>query len=225
MEILIAGATGEIGKRVLSRLCNSPATSIIHVLTRSPIKPLSAKIITHQTDFNDLEDLSLHHINHCICCLGSTIKKAGDQAAFYKVDHDYVVNVGKTAKKHGAASMSVVSAVGANTHSSNTYLKTKGEMERDLSDLAFPSLAIFRPSLLTGDRSEFRLAEMAGGLIMSVLNPLLLGDMSRYRSISLDTVANAIAWQSLYATKASESPTVVHHTKIKEMSQHLKELI
>jgi uncharacterized protein YbjT (DUF2867 family) len=91
----------------------------------------------------------------------------------------------------------LVSAIGANSNSSNFYTKTKGETEEAIKETGLKSIHIYQPSLLTGDRKEHRLIEKIAAVLMKVIDPLLLGGLKKYRSIPAETVAVAMYKQSL----------------------------
>ena len=130
---------------------------------------------------------------------------------FKKVDRDYVHLVGKLAQRLNAKTCSVVSALGANAGSSNYYNQTKGEAEELLQDLGLNSLRIFRPSMLHGNRDEFRLKEAVGSAMLTIMTPLLLGPWEKYRAIRIDQVAKAMyesARQDYPALKIFESDEI-----------------
>jgi uncharacterized protein YbjT (DUF2867 family) len=126
------------------------------------------------------------------CALGTTIATAGSKEAFYQVDHDLVLAFAKNAKAAGASTFVLVSSVGAEARSSNFYLKVKGEIEKDLESIGFNSLIILRPSMLMGERKEFRLGELIGKGAMTLFNPLMFGSLSKYKGIQGKTVAKAM---------------------------------
>ena len=129
-----------------------------------------------------------------ICCLGTTIRVAGSQAAFAAVDRDAVVDFAKAAKEAGARQFLMVSSVGANASARNFYLKTKGEAEAGVRALGFDRVDIFRPGLLRGDRQG---PKRPGEAIMMAISPItdLLTPhvFDQYRSIAAESVAGAIA--------------------------------
>ncbi|MGY6743358.1 MAG: oxidoreductase [Cecembia sp.] len=106
---------------------------------------------------------------HAFCTLGTTIKRAGSEEKFYEVDHDFILNFALWAKKLGAKRFLVVSSLGADPQSNVFYSKVKGETEEDLKVIPFDYLGIFRPSLLLGNRSEFRLGEEIAKIFMKPL--------------------------------------------------------
>ncbi len=190
---LIAGATGAIGKQLLRTLNASDDYAEIHCIGRREPSISGEKITAHIVSYDALETLEdLPAIDDVFCTLGTTLKAAGSIENFKKVDRDYVHQVGKLAKRLDAKTMSVVSAVDANATSSNSYNQTKGEMEELLKSLELNSLRIFRPSLLHGPRSDFRLKEAIGFGALTVLAPLLQGRWKKYRAISTQQVAKAM---------------------------------
>ena len=152
-------------------------------LTRNP------KLVQHVVDFERLTELEWPRCDVLLCCLGSTIKAAGSQAAFRKVDFDYVVESARAARKAGATRLMVVSAMGADQHASVFYNRVKGEMEAAVVSLGFDAVVIFRPSFLTGNRIENRPGERFA------LSAMKIGDLflpKKYRSVPAPAVARAM---------------------------------
>ena len=189
MKAAVAGSTGFIGNILLSVLSDDGAFEAVTVLSRRPLQ-LPEKF--DQLIGNDLSEQKLSTIDIAFCALGTTIGTAGSKEAFYHVDHDLVIDFAKNAKAAGARTFVVVSSVGADPKTSNFYLRVKGETEKDLESIGFHSLIILRPSMLMGERKEFRLGELVGKGIMSIVNPLMLGPLSKYRGIQGATVAKAM---------------------------------
>jgi uncharacterized protein YbjT (DUF2867 family) len=156
------------------------------------------KLIQIPVNYDQLESLSLPvQVHHVFCALGTTIKTAGSQDAFRKVDHDYVVNLAKFCAKNGVRKFLVVSAMGADSSSRIFYNRVKGEMEVAIQQLSIPTVAIFRPSLLMGKRKEFRSGEKVAQAIMGVLGFLFVGAMKKYKAIPAIIVANAMIQTAL----------------------------
>jgi uncharacterized protein YbjT (DUF2867 family) len=112
--------------------------------------------------------------------------------AFRRVDFEFVVAFARLALGLGAGSLTVVSSLGADPEARSFYLRTKGEVERELAALGLPSLGIVRPSLLLGQRRELRIGERAGELALRIASPLLAGSLARYRPVHARTVARAM---------------------------------
>lgn len=198
----IAGATGLIGRALTEALLASAAFDQVITFTRQAPGFEHPKLRAIELpDFNrigetvaQLETL----IAEGFSALGTTIKTAGSQEAFRRVDCDFNSAFAAACEGAGARAFNLVSSVGADAHSSNFYLHCKGETEKQLIDLRFEHLRIFRPSLLIGARKEERIGEGLGQLAAPFLSPLLLGPLRLYKPIKAVEVARAMA-------KAAES--------------------
>ena len=189
MIAVISGATGLVGSLLLPRLLNDKLVSkVISVGRRSAgVKHDKLEEVIapemHQLDAAKLKgDLYF-------CCLGTTIKVAGSQENFYRVDHDAVVEFGKVAKHHSAKSLLVVTASGANAKSMIFYNRVKGETERDLRALQLNRLVIFHPALLMGNRGEQRNAEQTFVKIAAQLESWIPASIYRRLATSADLLA------------------------------------
>ncbi|GAB4017983.1 oxidoreductase [Spirosoma koreense] len=185
---LVLGATGLIGNLVTHRLVDSPFYEKVKVLVRKPLNWQHPRLQEIQFDFDHPNGL-LTQADDIFCCLGTTIKKAGSRDAFRKVDYQYPIDIAQLSLAAGARQFAVVTAVGANPASSIFYNRVKGEVERDLTNLHYPTLLIFRPSLLLGNRTEVRLGEQISSLLMRVLNPVI---PAKYKGVDADKVASAM---------------------------------
>jgi len=189
--VLVAGATGLVGREILADLLADRTVAAVHCVGRRPLTIQHAKLTSHVVDFAALP--SLPKIDECFIALGTTIKVAGSQAAFRSIDLDAVVGLALAARSSGASRLGVVSAMGANTQSSVFYNRIKGEMEVSLARMGFNSLVIARPSMVDGDREALdqapRLGERIGLRLMRGLKPLI---PANYRAISAKDVAHAL---------------------------------
>lgn len=149
-SVLIAGASGLVGREILNGLLADRGVAAVHSLGRRKLDVQHAKLTQYQVDFAALP--ALPAIDEAYIALGTTIKVAGSQEAFRAVDHDAVVAVATAARAAGAMRLGVVSAMGADTASTIFYNRVKGETEADLKALGFNALVIARPSFLAGNR-------------------------------------------------------------------------
>ena len=196
--LLLFGATGLVGQSVLTHALADPRISRLVAPTRHPLPP-HPKLANPGVDFDALPvDAPWWAVDGVICTLGTTIKKAGSQPAFRLVDHDYPLAVATLARRRGTASFALVSSVGANAASRTFYLRTKGETERDLAALNFPSLTILRPSFIGGARAERRPAEALALRVFGAVSWLI---PRRYRIGPAARIA-----QTLLATTLAASP-------------------
>ncbi len=190
-QALIFGSTGLIGNKVLQLLQKNPAYKIV-TFTRQASQQADA-ITNYVIDFKKPEEAAnLITGDVLFCCLGTTIRKAGSQAAFRAIDYELVLKIARIAVQQGVTRILVVSSIGADAQSGNFYLQTKGEMERDLQLLPFQRIKILRPSILTGQRKEFRLGEKVGIFFATVVAQFMTGNLRKYRPISAETVARAM---------------------------------
>jgi uncharacterized protein YbjT (DUF2867 family) len=159
LTALVAGASGLVGGECLKRLLASATYDRVVVLTRRDLGPRAkhSKIRQVVVEFDRLGDVREQlHADHVFCALGTTIGKAGSQAKFREVDCEYPLRLAKLARKEGAGHFSIVSALGASRSSPFFYSRVKGEVEEGLRAMGWPSLAIFRPSMIGGERAESR---------------------------------------------------------------------
>jgi uncharacterized protein YbjT (DUF2867 family) len=190
---VVAGATGLVGSLLLPRLAASADYAEIRVLGRRPPAQPHAKVKFVATDFSDLDrHAAALAADDVFCCLGTTIRKAGSQAAFERVDYHMVVDLARAAHQAGAKRFMVVSAVGASERAAAFYSRVKGRMEKAVAALPFEAVHIVRPSLLLGDRAERRPAEHIAQRLAPLLSPLLSGPLKKYRAVEADEVATAL---------------------------------
>jgi uncharacterized protein YbjT (DUF2867 family) len=191
---LVAGGSGLVGGQLLPLLLQAPQYTRVHALSRRPLPFDHPRLANRVVRFEASLQAQLKGLQcqDAFCCLGTTIREAGSQAAFRAIDRDLVVEFAQLALASGAERMVVVSALGANAASKNFYLRVKGEMEKALEGLRFRALDILEPSLLLGARRELRVLELSAQLAMHLVNPLLLGRWARFRAIPAATVAAAM---------------------------------
>jgi uncharacterized protein YbjT (DUF2867 family) len=168
-------------------LLASSTCSTVHVWLRRPLGREHPKLKSQIIDFDRLHDCRVE-AEDVYCCLGTTIKQAGSQAAFRRVDFDYVAGLAGAAARGGAKRLLVVSALGADSRSRVFYNRVKGEMEEAVRAAGVEKTLIFRPSLLSGPRALPRMGERIGLALGGVLGPLL----GKYRPIHADLVAAAM---------------------------------
>jgi uncharacterized protein YbjT (DUF2867 family) len=190
---LLAGATGLVGGHVLRLLLEDPEYERVTVLGRRDV-PVKHKKLAHRVaDFDRLaETTDVPRVQDVFCCLGTTIKQAGSQAEFRKVDYTYVVELARLTLRHRASQFLVVTAVGADPRSRVFYSRVKGEVEEALRRLQFDGVHIFRPSLLLGARARTRPLELLARMASPLVAWLMLGRLGRYRPITAARVARAM---------------------------------
>ncbi len=190
---LLLGASGLTGGHCLDYLLNDEHYKQVITLVRRPLPIEHPKLIQHQVDFNQLNDcLADSKINDVFCCLGTTIKKAGSQKAFYEVDYTYPTEIAKLSLANGAEQFLLISAIGANPGSSAFYNRVKGEVEEEIARYGFKGFYVFRPSLLLGKRQERRPAEEFGEKFSRWFSFIFIGAWKQYKPVASRAVAYAM---------------------------------
>jgi uncharacterized protein YbjT (DUF2867 family) len=190
---LLLGASGLVGRSCLELLLRESRYTAVHVVARSQLPQQHDRLRQHVIDFAALADtVAGIAAADVYCCLGTTIKKAGSQEAFRRVDYEYPLLAAQGAARSGGQQFLIVTALGADAGSRIFYNRVKGEVERDISALPLPTVHILRPSLLLGERDERRAAERVSKVVMAALGPLMIGGARKYRAIAGETVARAM---------------------------------
>lgn len=195
-SLMLAGATGLVGKQALARLLRDGNWTVC-VPARRDIGVRHAQLQVAVGELGDAATLAriereLPALDAFACAIGTTLKKAGSAAAFSAVDRDLVLALAGLARRRGARQAVVVSSVGASPGSSNLYLRVKGEMEAGIEALGFERCDFLQPGLLLGERGEHRPGEHLAQRLAPLYNPLLRGPLRRYRAVESTAVAAAL---------------------------------
>lgn len=202
---LLLGATGLVGAHVLLGLAADARWTRIVTLGRRPMPQAAPKHAHHVLDFDRMaEHAPWFACDDVLCCLGTTLRQAGSQEAFRRVDQDYPFAAAQLARGQGARQFLLVSSLGADARSRFFYTRVKGETEQALRAVGFESLSIFRPSQLAGERGTARPGEEWALAALRVFRPLLVGPLRTLRP----TLAHAVA-EAMVAV-AAERPPGVH---------------
>lgn len=186
----IVGATGLVGKQLLEQLLDHPAFKEVRIFVRRAPEYKHPKLSCHVVDFGDIKSWA-PKLNGDVLfsALGTTLKQAGSKENQYEIDFTYNFNFAEAALKNGIKSYVLVSSIGADAKSGVFYTRMKGELDDALGKLPFDNLVVLRPSSLTGNRKEKRVAEQISIPILKLLTKLVL---KKYRPISDITVARAM---------------------------------
>jgi uncharacterized protein YbjT (DUF2867 family) len=192
---IVAGASGLVGAHCLRRLLASGLHEHVVAFVRGPLNVTHKRLEQRTIDYERLGRMSAFpRVQDVFCCLGTTMKKAGSEEAFRKIDFEYVVRLAETSLRTGADHFYLVSAVGADSKSRIFYSRVKGEAEDSVAKLGFAGLHIFRPSFLVGHRPEKRPGEEFGIAAARFFSIALVGPARKYRPIKADTVARAMVY-------------------------------
>ncbi|HEV2605360.1 MAG TPA: NAD(P)H-binding protein [Microvirga sp.] len=189
MRLLLVGATGLVGRHVLALALSDPRIDAVVAPVRRDL-PARPKLLAPLVDFEQLpEAAEWWQADAVVCALGTTMRAAGSQEAFRRVDYSYPLSIARLAQQHGIPTFVLNSAIGADPSSRFFYNRVKGEVERDLAAVGFRSLTLVRPGLIGGTREEVRFGERAATLVFRALHPVL---PRRLRINPADTIARAM---------------------------------
>lgn len=210
--LMLVGATGLVGGAVLRQAQDDARVTRIVAPTRRKLSP-HPKLENPLVDFQNLPaEATWWAVDSVICTLGTTIRKAGSQEAFRRVDHDYPLAVARHARQHGARAFALNSATDADPRSRFFYNRVKGEVEAAIRAVGFPSLTIVRPALIGGDREEFRPTEFVAMRLLRLADPLL---PRRYRVVPHERIASVLLEAAVTAQPGEhiiESDAIVKET-------------
>jgi hypothetical protein len=235
---LISGTSGLVGMQLLHQLLQGSSYDYVLSVGRRKLSLKHGKLIQIDGDLSKLnswnweelvkaqslggeynsllDSISKKSVEiHAFSSLGTTIKVAGSKEKFYAIDHDLVIEFARWAKKIGASKFLYVSALGADSTSSVFYNKVKGETENDLKSIQFGYLGLFRPSLLLGNRSEFRMGELVASVLMKPLVWLKIA--KNIRPIYDYQVAKAMVKKAL--SSSTDSVEVVLSGQMQDLSK------
>ena len=185
---IVIGSTGLVGSELVKQLQASPHYSSVVLLNRRPSGSAQPKVSERILDFN-APDLAGVWADDFYCALGTTLRKAGSQAAQRQIDCEYPTMIATSLRNQGVKRIALVSSVGADAKAASFYLRTKGRLEENIIGLGFEQTVIVRPSFLIGRKNEVRMGEEAAILLMKLLSPFMFGALRKYKGIEASKVA------------------------------------
>jgi uncharacterized protein YbjT (DUF2867 family) len=213
---VIVGSTGAIGRQLVPLVQASPRFDKLVVLHHRPTPyARMPKFDERIVDFTRLPaPADGEDIEAVFCCIGTTQKKAGSTEAFQRVDRDIPIALARWAAANGATTFVGISSVDARASARSVYLKTKGQMEAGVAGAGLGSAYILRPSVLAGERDEYRLAERAANRVLAVIGPIMDGPLRKYRAVHTKTVAKAML---VCAERAAPGIHIVESDAVQEL--------
>lgn len=221
--VIIAGATGLVGSKVITQLVSQPGIHTLYSLSRRPLSDVpdpEDKIVPMiDADLSILnwdDQQSTPEVG--FICLGTTLKQAGSKENLRKVDVELVTNVARQMKMIGVKRLAVVSSLGANSRSRSHYLACKGQMEENIKEMGFDEVVFARPGPLIGQRSKPRTDEKIVQSIFSVIRPFMLGKLANFIPINAEDVAKAMIYQTF--SYQDEPIVYLQRKEILDLLQH-----
>lgn len=193
---LIAGATGLVGKKLLTHLLKDEDYNRIIIMNPSSVGYKNPKIKEYVCDFMALENAEgIFDVDDVFCCIGKTYGQAKEKNNYQITNIYFPKRMAYFSQKHGCKNFLVISGLGADSSSISFPYRVKGEMEKEVLKFQIPTIHIYRPSLITGKRKKFRLSEF---LLRLLLIPFF---RSRYKPIKADKLAASMADVAKYDKK------------------------
>ena len=198
-KILIVGASGLVGGEILENLKITDNDLIL--LSR---KKLLCENYINQIiiDFEDIDSLDTNlKVDEIYIAIGHKLSlseliyiKKNDRKNFVNVDLNYIKKIAEFAKNCGANSIGLISAIGANTKSFNTYLKVKGDVEQEIKLVGYKKIIIAHPSHLLGRRSgeQIPMSVKVFEQITNLFGYLMIGPLQKFRNVEAKKVAKGI---------------------------------
>lgn len=212
---LVVGATGLTGSELIHLLIKDTDYSTIKIFGRRKSGFSHPKIQEHITDLFNLISFENDFTGDvAFCCIGTTAKKTPNKDLYRKIDFGIPVALAELCKKNNVPHFIAISALGANKSSSVFYNRTKGEMEEALLATSLKRLNILRPSLIVGNRKEFRLGEKIASLVMGVAQLFMFGSLKKYKPIDASVIARAM----LLLSRTSSSDVIIESDEIKKLA-------
>ena len=216
-KAIIIGATGLTGGLLLNRLLQDDRYESIILFSRNSCNIEHDKIEEHLIYLFALENYKEAFVaNDIFCCIGTTKAKTPNEEMYLRIDYGIPVSLAKICAKNNVNTLVVISALGANKKSKVFYNRTKGGMEEDVLREKINNTYILQPSLIDGTRNEKRFWEKMAKLFMSVLNPLFIGSLKKYRSIHPNSMVSTMIWLVNNEYKSGRIPSDI----IQEISEN-----
>ena len=203
---MILGATGLVGSDVLNRLLVEEVYKNVISLNRRTLNIQNERLTQHIVDMSRIEYLDIDlKGGDAFCCIGTTIKRAGSESQFKRIEYDYAMAYAKLAKKSGARHFLLVSAAGASLDAKTFHLRVKGKLEKDIEALGFECVTILKPNFLLGQRSEFRLKDSFGGFILKRIAGALVGPFEKFKAVD----SSAVGWRMVNEAAYRKEPGTI----------------
>jgi uncharacterized protein YbjT (DUF2867 family) len=191
--VWLAGASGMVGSRVLEALLQAPEFGRVVAVTRRPLGRDSLRLANRIVPFAQLElRLKGQNCDVALCCLGTSYKDAGSEAAFREAVQVNVLGYARAARAAGARRFVMLSCQSANSAARQPAARVLGETLDGLTALNFESLDLLLPGPLLGLRRGAGLAQLLSMTTAFALRPLQVGARESRRAVGASEVAAAM---------------------------------
>jgi uncharacterized protein YbjT (DUF2867 family) len=207
LDVVLMGATGAVGGHALQRLGAMDRIARVTVLARRPLDgPRGAKVKQHLVDV--LDPAAYRHLlaGHgvAISAMGVGQPSKASREEFIKVDKLAVLDFATACRDAGIAHFELLGSVAADAASRSFFLKSKGELRDAIAALGFPRFSAFQPSMLITPVNRYGFSQAVMLAAWPLLSPLLVGGLSKYRGIKVETLGAAMAENILKDGRGTE---------------------
>ena len=198
-NILVVGASGLVGSNILEHLENGDSKITLLLRRRLEDKAHLKQIITEFDNIDNLDETQA--VDEVYIAIGKKLSlfellylQKSKRKEFELVDFDYIRNIALFAKKLGAKSLGLISAVGANENSRNIYLSVKGKIEKEIISMDFEKIVIAQPGHLLGKRQQedSKFLIYVFEKITNILGYAMFGPLKKFRNIDASLVAKTL---------------------------------
>ena len=192
MQVLVTGATGFLGRRVVAELLarHHQVRCLVHSPGRERLLD-GWDVDIHYGNIMDGDSISqaMYDVQSVVHLVG--IIRARRGLSFDQVHRQGTANVAEAASVGRAREIIYVSALGATPNPAYPYLHSKHQGELRIINSGIP-FTILRPSVIFGPGDEF-LTALAGLVRLGPVVPVIGSGRNRLQPVALDDVAHCIA--------------------------------
>ncbi|MQW85484.1 complex I NDUFA9 subunit family protein [Sinorhizobium saheli] len=192
--VTIFGGSGFVGRHVVRVLAKRGYR--IRVAVRRPdlaghLQPLGKvgqiSFVQANVRYRKSVDRAVEGADHVINCVGVLFESGRNT---FDAVQDFGARAVAEAARAAGATLTHISAIGADARSASSYARTKGRAEAAILD-TLPGAIILRPSIIFGPEDGFfnKFAEMAR---FSPFLPLIGGGHTRFQPVYVADVAEAV---------------------------------
>ncbi|RMB56435.1 NAD-dependent epimerase/dehydratase family protein [Dokdonia sinensis] len=212
---IILGATGLTGGLLTELLLKDSAFAKVKILTRRPTHFKHEKVEEIICNLLDVSTFEEHFTGDVVfCCIGTTKAKTPDKEKYHAIDYGIPINTAQLAKANGIKIYMVVSSMGTSAKSPFFYVRTKGEMERDLLKVGITNTFIIKPAFINGRPDDDRKGEKWLKRMMAVMDFFMVGPLKKWKSTQAEDIARAMA----QLAKSPEDHPNIENQEIKSLS-------
>ncbi|RKF17536.1 NAD-dependent epimerase/dehydratase family protein [Alginatibacterium sediminis] len=215
------GATGAVGNHAALALSKMPSLNKLTLLGRREAENVVGRaVVQHEVDIFSPKAYEPFLKGHdtAICTLGVGQPSKMSKEDYIKIDKMAVLEFASACKKAGITHFELLSSVGVSPTSSSFYLRAKGELEDGLKALGFERLSLFHPSMIMTPTNRYGFSQALVLAVMPFIDPLLVGSLNKYRSISCARLGTAMA-NNLFQNSQLTGVEILHWREFIELSK------